>query len=301
MNKNKKSKTIILLFVDAIILVGGVFLFILERMIDLNPNVIREKFGDAVMEWLLSLPLPYIFSFFVISFFIVFIFLLWINGVFETNFEIKNEVSESPQTTNIENQQNISDNGIAFQNPVFHAPVTFNPLENKKKDDEISKARIEVKEFHLNSEGFQSYGQAVKVGIYVNNSDKYNIVPYARLVGVLKRTKTMLDEKTTENNLPFDEDKSIFQYDKEVFTKIKKIYFMEVVKNRYISILFEKPVAIEFFSETEEPDFRSITWDFDFEICGQKKNGEQFQNGNYHAQIECRTVNGEFFLCMSVL
>lgn len=298
MNDNNKPKKIVASIISSISFLLLVASFILERLIDLYPNVIREKFGDKFMERLLHLPLVYIVAGLFTLFVVVLFYFLWLSGVFQS----RNRVLETPLTANIENQQNITgNNSTNFQKSTFNAPVIFNSKEeDKKKDDDISEAKIEVKEFHLNSEGFQSYGQAVKVGVYINNSDKYNIIPYARLVGVVKRTKTALDEKVTENNFPFDEDKSIFQYDKEVFTKIKKIYFMEVL-NRNVVILFEKPVSIEYFSENEEPEFRNITWDFDFEICGEKKNGEQFQNGNYHAQIECRNVNGAFLLRMSVL
>lgn len=166
----------------------------------------------------------------------------------------------------------------------------------KERIDELEKiinapnANIEVKEFHLGNDGYQNYFQATKVGIYINNLDKFNIIPYIKLNGSVKVTRKIRDEKPIINTLWFDDDKNFFDFDKEIFTKTKKIYLMEIVKNDVL-LLFKTPTSVATLSTIRE--LNEMSWDFDFDICGEKKNGEQFINSGYHAHIEAKEVGTE--------
>lgn len=130
MNDNNKPKKIVASIISSISFLLLVASFILERLIDLYPNVIREKFGDKFMERLLHLPLVYIVAGLFTLFVVVLFYFLWLSGVFQS----RNRVLETPLTANIENQQNITgNNSTNFQKSTFNAPVIFNSKEEDKK------------------------------------------------------------------------------------------------------------------------------------------------------------------------
>lgn len=131
MNENKKPRNIILSLVGAFVVLLGIFSFILERLIDLYPDVARKNLGDGIMAWLLDLPLPYIVVMAVVVFFVIFIYLLWFNGVFTKEQKM---VEESVRKSLTENYY--VESGAVGKQETKEIKNYFGQLEDKKKDNE---------------------------------------------------------------------------------------------------------------------------------------------------------------------
>ena len=119
--------------------IGGVFAFI-TGMASITPQLSKDlgKIMDGVYSYVPQ------WGFGVITITLV-LFLWFINSP-------KKESSKSTLPANIENQQNISDNGTGLQNPIFNAPVTFVQSSGKKKDIETEKTIKEILELLLSFE-----------------------------------------------------------------------------------------------------------------------------------------------------
>ena len=147
MNKNNKSRKTISAIISAANFVLVVVMFILERLIDLYPDVIREKFGDNFMEWLIGLPLSSLIVIFVVLFVFALGYFLWMGNLIE-----EKAVKESDSL--LESEQTIRDNGVGFQG-IFNAPITIEKSDGSKKKDERERLSKERVVFHRLSYQFQ--------------------------------------------------------------------------------------------------------------------------------------------------
>lgn len=167
-------------------------------------------------------------------------------------------------------------------------------MENEELGGKLSpqKANIEIEEIHLNSSGFQGYGQATKVGISIENKGN-DIIPKIRINEIYVTEKYISDMTTDLLHLEYET--CFINFDKIIeYGHTEKIPLMEI-RDGGIFLLLNNGL---FLVDTKKvfDDFR-FRWDLKFEVFGKIKDGN-FDNGIYSTFIETKTTGHEIYLQM---
>lgn len=154
---------------------------------------------------------------------------------------------------------------------------------------ESKKANLDVKEY-----SYPNYGQSKKVGISIQNNDRYDVFPRMKIIGNIRRTEYNGLEKVNEKEFLLPDDNRIFSNVSELdFNDSKNIVFAEVEKGNISLFLKTKFLLNPIFSG--ETPYTRIKWRFHFELFGEIKE-EKFENGTYFICIEAYERNEETFL-----
>jgi hypothetical protein len=221
MNDNKKSKNIILAFIQSILAIFGFLSLFLGYYISLYPEVVREKVGDRIMARLVELPLSLIGSTLFVIFIIVFLYMLWLNSVFD-----KNDVLLSNK--DFGEKFKASKGSVAVKENKGSISITNNYPEDKKKElaremgivlnsfqqhikdvsdahDEkmFGKLRIAHEEFYELRDDFLSNGKALlDNSIDIENAFKSLNKAYSDYADGLKKYLYLIENNPFANKQP---------------------------------------------------------------------------------------------------
>jgi hypothetical protein len=184
---------------------------------------------------------------------------------------------------------------ISFSaNLLFFAPRLIG-IEQEKEIERLNpkKANIEIKEIHLNDEGFRNYGQATKVGISIENND-YDLLLSVRILGDIHEEKRFLGD-IDRKKFPIDTENRIIKMNDLLETKhIGKINFIEIQEG-HILFCLDKKFPLAALKDIDKMDF--IRWDFQFEVFGKIKD-DKFDNGVFSTFIETNQTSHSIYLKM---